>query len=319
MIKRYLLLVFFIYSATQLLAQKPAWENPDFVWPMWNDSTFNPKVEVPIYPLGDGPKILIDKAHHNFMPQFEFMKPFERLATSDGYQVFYDDSKFTKSYLSKYDVVIIITALPFTFTTKKEVTTESTFTTEEIESLHNWVRNGGSLVVFSEHAPFDQAINPLLNKFEINSSVGTTRDSLNFDKDIGMPGWIVFSKNNGLLNSQHPIIRGRNKDEEIESLITFGGSSLTGSNYSNVFQLSESAENIQHSTGVGPIGMGQSQCLAGSVEKGKIVAFGDSNGFTAMVFRMGDNSTQPGGMTTENYQWKQFVLNTLHWLSGELN
>lgn len=317
--KRIVLVCLIALSYAQSFAQKPAWENPDFVWPMWNDSTFNPKVEVPMYPLGDGPKILIDKAHHNFMPQFEFMKPFERLATSDGYQVFYDDSKFTKSHLSKYDIVIIITALPFTFTTKTEVTTESTFTTEEMESLHNWVSNGGSLVVFSEHAPFDQAINPLLNKFGITSSVGTTIDSLNFDKNIGLPGWIVFSKNNGLLNSQHPIIQGRNKYEQIENLITFGGSSLTGTAYSNVFQLSESAENIKHSIGVGPIGMGQSQCLAGAVEKGKIIAFGDSNGFTAMVFRMGDNSIQLGGMTTENYQWKQFVLNTLHWLSGELN
>lgn len=319
MIKKNLLLILLLPITFEFFAQKPAWENPDFVWPMWNDSTFNPNVESPVYPLGNGPKILIDKGHYNFMPQFDFMTPFEKLATSDGYQVFYDTSRFSDKYLSEYDILIIVTALPFTFTTKTEVTDEITFTEAEIESLHKWVSNGGSLIVFSEHAPFDQAINPLLNKFEINSSVGTTIDSLNYDKDIGKPGWIVFSKSNEFLNSKHPIIRGRNKSEEIESIITFGGSALTGSNYLNLFQLSESAENIKHSTGVGPIGKGYSQCLVGYVGTGKIVALGDSNGFTAMVFNNGDDSIQPSGMTTKHYQWKQFVLNTLHWLSDDLN
>ena len=64
--------------------------------------------------------------------------------------------------------------------------------------------------------------------------------------------------------------------------------------------------------------MGNSQALAGSLGEGKIVAFGDSNGFTAMNFRLEDGSSRAVGMNTENHDWKQFVLNVLHWLSGEL-
>ena len=71
-------------------------------------------------------------------------------------------------------------------------------------------------------------------------------------------------------------------------------------------------------TGVGPIGMGNSQALAGSVGEGRIVAFGDSNGFTAMNFKEEDGSSLSAGMNTKNHDWKQFVLNVLHWLSGEL-
>ena len=65
--------------------------------------------------------------------------------------------------------------------------------------------------------------------------------------------------------------------------------------------------------------MGTSQALAGSVGDGKIVAFGDSNGFTAMVFTEEDWSTLSAGMNTDHYDWKQLVLNVLHWLSQEVS
>jgi len=73
-----------------------------------------------------------------------------------------------------------------------------------------------------------------------------------------------------------------------------------------------------HPTGVGPVGRGNSQCLAGNVGQGKLVVFGDSNGFAAMVFDEDDGGTQAAGMNLPNYDWKQFVLNTLHWLSGDI-
>ena len=50
----------------------------------------------------------------------------------------------------------------------------------------------------------------------------------------------------------------------------------------------------------------------------KVVALGDSNGFTAMIFNNDDGSIQAAGMNLEEYNWKQFVLNTLHWLSNKI-
>ena len=287
-------------------------------WPMSNDPAFDPSVRQPTYMKSQGPRILLDGGHHNFFIQWDFIRPFADLAKADGYQPVIDDEIFTPEYLARFDIVMIITALPFDFTTKTEVTTETTFTGTEIEALYEWVETGGSLLVFSEHAPLDQAINPLLHRFGMSSSVGTVVDMEHYDRKLGRPGWIVFSRENGYLNETHPITKGRDKSEEIDSVVTFGGSSLTGDGYANLFRLSPSAENREHPTGVGPIGMGNSQALAGSVGEGKIVAFGDSNGFTAMNFRLEDGSSVSAGMNTENHQWKQLVLNVLHWLSGEL-
>ena len=110
--------------------------------------------------------------------------------------------------------------LPFDFATKTAVTTETTFTGTEIEALHDWVTTGGSLLVFSEHAPFDQAINPVLYRFGMSSSVGTVVDTEHYDKTLGRPGWIVFSRGNGYLNEGHPITKGRDKSEAIDSVVT---------------------------------------------------------------------------------------------------
>ncbi len=287
-------------------------------WPMSNDPGFDPGVDAPAYARGTGPKILLDGAHHNFFIQWNFINPFSHLANADGYQTIIDSAKFTPDYLRRFDIVMIITALPFDFTTKNTVTDESTFSEEEIQSVYQWVHDGGALLVFSEHAPFDQAINPLLKQFGITSSIGYTIDSLQYDTDIGRIGWIVFSDENGLLNTEHPVVKGRTAGERIHRILTFGGSALTGEGYQNILRLAESSENVMHPTGVGPVGRGNSQCLAGNVGQGKLVVFGDSNGFAAMVFDEDDGGTQAAGMNLPNYDWKQFVLNTLHWLSGDI-
>ncbi|MCZ6703178.1 MAG: hypothetical protein O6940_09065 [Ignavibacteria bacterium] len=288
-------------------------------WPMSNDTEFNSDVKEPTYEKGKGPKILLDGAHHNFFIQWNFIKPFSDLAKADGYQTIVDSLEFTPDYLKRFDIVMIITALPFDFTTKNEVTNESTFSEKEINNLFNWVNDGGSLLVFSEHAPFDQAINPLLKRFGINSSIGRTIDNTNYNKEIGNTGWIEFSTQNGGLNNEHSILNGRNTEEKVSKLMTFGGSALTGKEYTNLLMLSESSENVMHSTGVGPSGRGNSQGLAGIIGKGRVVALGDSNGFTAMIFNNEDDSKQAAGMNLKKYDWKQFVLNTLHWLSKEIN
>lgn len=286
-------------------------------WPMSNDPSFDPAVQNPTYTESTGPRILLDGAHHNFFIQWGFIEPFASVARADGYRPVIGEAAFTPEYLAGFDIVVIITALPFDFTTKTGVTTESTFTDDEISVLHDWVKSGGALLLFSEHAPFDQAINPLLQRFGMSSSIGYVVDSEHADKSFGKPGWIVFSRENGLLNAEHPIIQGRNESEAVGSVVTFGGSSLSGEGYTNLFRLSASAKNEMHPTGVGPIGMGASQALAGNFGEGKIVAFGDSNGFTAMIFTGDDGSTSSAGMNTDRYDWKQLVLNVLHWLSPD--
>ncbi|MTI38039.1 hypothetical protein [Fulvivirga lutimaris] len=282
-------------------------------WPMQNDANFDPAVSNPAFDEGEEPKILFDAGHHNFLVTEGFIKPFEALSKADGYNPVIDSAQFTPAYLDQFDIIMIMTALPFEFTTKLEVTDEIAFTADEINSLYAWVNNGGSLLVFTEHAPFDQAINPLLKKFRLESTVGYVVDSMNYD-NRGHSGWIVYSEENGLLNTNHPIVKGRNSSTRVSNLTTYGGSALKGEGYENVLQLSPSAQITKHTTGVGPRGSGTSQCLVGTVGNGKVVALGDSNGFSSMLFKIKDSEIS-AGLNDSGYDWKQMARNVLYWLS----
>ena len=285
-------------------------QNYPYKWPMYNDTNVNLEVEDPSFEINDGPLIMFDSTHKNFFIQSHLIKPLVDLLLNDGYRVSFLDKEFSKSSLSQATVLVVITALPFDFATENSAADKNTFSENELNELQNWVSNGGSLLAFSEHAPFDQAINPLLRKFDIESSIGTTVDTINYESKYG-PGMIKFENKN--LNTNHPIVNGKYK---VEKLVSFGGSALLGSKYENILKLDESSFNVKHSTGIGPDGNGNSQGLAGMYGSGKIAAFGDSNGFTAMVFNMDDGTKMYAGMNTEGYDWKNFVLNTFRWLTN---
>ena len=284
---------------------------------MLNDSPFNASISNPKYKKQKGPNILIDAGHHNFVVEMGLIKPFVDLSTNDGYQPKIDSGVFTSAYLAKYQMVLITPAMPFKFGSKKEVTTEITFTPDELVALKDWVMKGGSLIMLSEHAPIDKSMTPLFNTFGIQLSIGAVVDSLNYDTNIKFPNVetiLLFNRKNGLLNSTHPIITGASKNEVVDNIETYTGCALTGEGYTNIFKLSPSAK-IRKWSASQPSGGGDSQCLAGSFGKGKVVALGDCNGFTAMYVNNGGKKFS-AGMQVEEFDWKQFVLNTLHWSSN---
>ena len=283
--------------------------NYPYKWPMYNDINVDLSVENPSFKFNDGPLVMIDAAHKNFFVQSHLIKPLVDIVLNDGYRVSFIDKTLTRENLNQAKILIIITALPFDFATRRSAAEMQTFTENELNEVQAWVKNGGSLLVFSEHAPFDQAINPLLKKFEIESSVGVTIDTLNYDKSYNSR-MIVFKGEN--LNNSHPLVNGK---YEVKKLVSFGGSALSGEKYDNILRLGNSSLNVRHQTGNGPIGRGNSQGLAGFYGKGKVVAFGDSNGFTAMIFDNEDGSKMYAGMNSNGYDWKNFVLNTFDWLS----
>ena len=303
--KRLLLLLLFVPLVS--FGQQ---QNYPYKWPMYIDINMDLKVENPSYEINDGPLIMFDSAHKNFFIQSHLIKPLVDLLLNDGYRISFLDKEFSKTSLSQAKVLVVITALPFDFATESSAAEKNTFSQNELNELQSWVKYGGSLLAFSEHAPFDQAINPLLRKFEIESSVGSTIDTINYENKYGQ-GMIKFENNN--LNKNHPIVSGKHK---VERLVSFGGSALLGPKYDNILKLGESSLNTKHSSGVGPEGRGDSQGLVGTYGLGKIAVFGDSNGFTAMIFNMQDGSKMYAGMNTDGYDWKSFVLNTFSWLTN---
>lgn len=278
---------------------------------MINDPSFDSKVLQPYYKNAQGPKVLIDGGHHNFFIQRSLMNPFIDLIKSDGYNPQIDSLPITKKHLSTYNIVVLNPAYPFDYGTKKELGDLKAYSKEEIDHIYNYVNKGGSLLILTEKSPMINAMEPLLNKFGITATYGTIADTLHQDKQFGK-NVIHYSRENGMLTVNHPILKGRNASEEINHIVMITGSAFKGKDYINILPTSSAAQ--MGNAGVfTPVEQGSSVGLAGKVGKGKLVILSDTEIFIAMLF--GKDKVKVG-MQMPNYDLKQFALNIMHWLSN---
>ena len=146
-------------------------------------------------------------------------KPFAELITSDGYQVIAQQDKFTRDVLQKGDILVIANAL-----SAEEWTPDPAFTDAECDAVRDWVKDGGSLLLITDHAPFGSAAEGLAKRFGVKLSTGAVGDPKNSE---GGETSLVFSRQNHLLGD-HPITRGRDDSERVNKVQTFTGTSLNG-------------------------------------------------------------------------------------------
>ena len=278
-------------------------------FPMRNDPSFTTEIESPSFEADKGPLIVIDGGHNNFFITTGLIQPLLELLDSDGYRIDFSGGQIDPIALDKADIFLVITPMSSSYTDFKDDFIEA-YLSEELVVLERWVREGGSLLVFSEHFPFDIAVSGLLKTFGISTSIGQTIDH---DFSNESAGEIVFGGKR--LDKRHPIVAGK---RPVTKVASYGGSALRGDGYTNIMKLSDHSMNISRNwMGVegGPLGRGNSQGLAGFYGDGRIAAFGDSNGFAAMIFE-DDISKDFVGMNDETYDWRNLVLNTFDWLSA---
>src|ERR1700754_4723193 len=108
------------------------------------DPNFETKVAHPAY-TKNGPTVLFDEAHNNFHTAGGRYKPFADLIASDGYQVFSSKEKFSAGTLKGYDILVIANAMA--------PANQSAFTEAEADTVRDWVKAGGSLLLVADHAP----------------------------------------------------------------------------------------------------------------------------------------------------------------------
>lgn len=276
------------------------------------DPNFNSKVEKPAYKK-NGPRVLFDEAHYNFHTATGRYKPFADLITSDGYQITPGRLKFTLESLKDYDVLIISNALGAAAMGAPEAS-QPAFTAEESDAVREWVRKGGALLLIADHAPMGSANQILGERFGIDMSKKYTMDSENFDKASGNQGFIVYTRESGRL-VDHPITKGKKKEERISKVIAFTGQSLKGPADSVAFmKLAESAQDVMQ--GETPVSAaGRAQGIALKFGKGRVIVMGEAGMLTAQVTGA---QRSPFGMNIPGIDNRQLVLNMLHWLTKKL-
>lgn len=280
------------------------------------DTSYNPIIQKPEYETGKGTTIYIDEGHNNFHTKSGRYKPFATLLERDGYQVKKFKGSIKASKLDSGNIMVISNPL-----NKKNVKdwflpTPSAFKNSEIETLRQWVFNGGSLFLIVDHMPMAGASKDLAKAFGFQFTNGFVFDTLS-------RGPSIFNINENTL-VESTITKGRDSTESIRKIATFTGQAFKipddatpiltlNKNYMNflpdtawVFNNKTKKFNVE----------GWSQGAYKEYGKGRIVVFGEAAMFTAQLagpqkIKAGMNSK----VASENYQ---LLLNIVHWLDRQI-
>jgi len=272
------------------------------------DLSFEPKVENPKYTERQTARIGIDAAHHNLHKIHGSFEPFARLLRADGYQV-QSIAAITETHLNPLNTLVIANPLNEYNVGNWKRPIKGAFTTEEIHILHQWVKDGGSLLVIADHMPYAGATNELAEAFGFSYADGFV---------MGQPQiWPpeMYTKKSGDLNT---VVL----TEGIDSIAGFTGSALKAppeakviATFPNTHKLliPETAWQFEENTQI----LDASDYVMGAVMqygKGKVAFFTEAAMFTAQVvqdqYKVGFNSPKAP-------QNQRFVLNVMHWLDSK--
>ncbi|WP_296814724.1 DUF4350 domain-containing protein [Brevundimonas sp.] len=310
----------FVFAMAWLVFATPALAQQQMADPDWV-----PRVGTPTWPA-EGPVVVIDEAHANFHTAGGRYAPFADLLRADGYRVAAGTSRFTDASLASVSILVIANA----GSPNAGDAVEPAFTEDETAAIERWVRNGGSLFLIADHAPFGLVAQSLAARFGVAMGTGWA-----FERAPDGPGLtanIDYSRADGDLGS-HPTTEG------VERVRSFGGQSLTGPAGSTVlmrladeaWEAPDRAELTQadaalRATGDGspnldglavPVG-GRAQALAFEHGRGRVVVFGEAGMFSAQVVRFPPEQAREDirfGMNVPGLHNDRLALGVMRWLS----
>ncbi len=302
------------------------------------DSSFDTSVARPAYPRRTGPVVAIDEAHFNFHTRSGRYLTMARLLESDGYRVRSNTAPFARPTLDSLQVLIIANAIGGEWDAGAYA--RPGFTEAEADAVCEWVERGGSLLLVADHAPMGVAAENLARCFGVTMSKGFTEDSTAyFNNGRFGPSILLFSRSNGLLRD-HPVTRGRDAGERVDSVVTFTGQSLGAPPGAEVvLALSDQAfdhppPTVEQAAASGDPGSAWRTAVRGlpttsargrvvglslSVGKGRVIVLAEAAMLSAQAI-MNQDGRRVGimGMNVPGIGNKQFALNALHWLTRVL-
>lgn len=293
------------------------------------DTLFRPPVERPAFASGQGPRLCLDEAHHNFHTLDDRFRAFGLLAERDGFRVGPLRAPFSAASLAACDLVVISNAQASdaewdTYPSP----TPSAFTDAEIGAVRSWVLDGGRLLLIADHQPLAGAAKALAAAFGATFIDGFafSRDMLRPDGSMrGGPDRPTLFVPAAATLADHPITAGRTADERVTQVRSFTGQAFrwTGRDVRPVLVLPPDFVSLEpryawqfdSTTQVRDVG-GWLQGATRRVGRGRVALFGEAAMFSAQV---AGPERRPMGMNApQAEQNAQFTLNVLRWLVGAL-
>lgn len=277
------------------------------------DTKFHAFVKDPAYPVDQGPKVVIDEAHHNYHTAEGRYKGFAELLRKDGFRVDSSNAAFSAESLKTADILVIANALNEKNAQVWTLPTPSAFTDAEIVAVRDWVKGGGKLLLIADHMPFPGAAEKLGKAFGFEFGNGYASG----------PQDGIFRKFEGLLK-KHAITTGRKKAEAIDAVRTFTGQAFKAVDEveplmvfgeGHFMRFPTSANQFDENTPRKDVD-GWLHAGVRKFGKGRVAVFGEAAMFTAQT---SGETRKPMGMNAPGAeQNQQFCLNVMRWLAGKL-
>jgi hypothetical protein len=281
------------------------------------DAAFQPTIAQPEYPIGQGPLVLVDRAHHNFHAGAEQFEQLARLLQADGYRVRGLRERFSATALAGADVLVVVNAVASREDKEWRLPTTPAFGAHEVEAVREWVERGGSLLLIADHMPFPGASDALARVFGIEFLNGFA---------IVWEDWepLVYRRADGTLPA-HPITDGRRTAERVAEAVSFvSGSAFRPLSSARCVSpvlvfgpgvFSYQPERAWQFTDATPRVPVEGWLQGATLEpgRGRVAVFGEAAMFAAQL--TGSRGQRVGMNSPRAPQNLQFLLNTFHWLS----
>lgn len=284
------------------------------------DTNFRFANPSPAYEAGKGPVVCIDEAHNNFHTAGGRYQTFAGLLRGDGYVVNAFAKKFTTESLRECAVMTIANAVGDANADDWAYPHPSTFTREELEVLHAWIRGGGALLLIVDHAPMPGAVRDLGTLLGVTMLDGYARTAAP-DRPPDF-----FTLKDGTLKP-HPIVAGRNDKESVQSVATFTGHAFQasrdfhplmtfGPGSAAIVMMSANFKDVPQSEWPQFNIEGWWHAATRTLGQGRVVLLGEAAMCSA---QLAGPDKRPMGMNEPTAaQNPQFCLNTVRWLTGVL-
>ena len=275
------------------------------------DDSYDTRIDQPAYAAGEGPLVLIDEAHHNVHRATHTYRPFAELLRSDGYRVERHRDRFEAAALDGAGLLVIANALG-----TNDRNDDPAMSDAEAHAVIAWVRNGGALLLITDHYPTGAAVANLAARLGVDMSGGVTEDSAHHDPRFD-PSHIVFDS-----LPRHPATEG------VGRVLTFTGQSLgVPPGAIALLPLRPSARDraarprverdgsaVRVHVEYGPPqpAAGRAQAVALTLGAGRVAVLAEAALATAQLSAY-DGSRF--GMNVDGYDNRRFVVNLVHWLT----
>lgn len=285
------------------------------------DARYTLAIDPGIWPVGEGPAVLVDNAHWNSATTARGLVVFAELLRADGYRLLPAGNATRAEMLADADIAVVANPLGVSGRLRALATRlglpaltaldDEALWVQEMETVLQWVDNGGSLLVAVDEGPPARAVRGLTNRLGVAVHEAIVVDLGNAEPRA--PERLVFSRENGLIG-QHPIVDGDGRYPAVNRVVSVGGPALGGPAGSAVLlRLSDSAVEVPRlgvSPAEGASAAGLARAVAFERGRGRVVVVADTSLLTALVDADGQ-AYGPGAEGTNNDRFVRYVMRWL--------